>query len=285
VFKTSPSEGIKAIVGLIPIKLHLQKLRGRVQLRALSLPLNHIIYTLIDSLFGSPHNRYPSSLSNFTDHQRKNIKGYLVDTNNRSHGLFPVFSPTHPKLSPGFRIMDIFSDRFSFNLCMKGKSDKLHIHQLDSMVIEASSSQSIAIIASDASIKNNIATSISHMHISNQPLIKTLYHTVFITSTEAEMFAIRCNINQAISKTNVSKIIVITDSIHAAKRIFDLSFHLFQNQSMAILGDLRHFFSKDPNNSIEFWECPSHLYWHLHKAVDIEMKAFNPTPTYPCKTS
>jgi len=78
---------------------------------------------------------------------------------------------------------------------MKGKSDKTHVHQLDSMVIETSSSQFTAIVASDASIKNDIATSISHTHISNQPLIKTLHHTVFVTSTEAEMFAIRCSIN------------------------------------------------------------------------------------------
>jgi len=136
---------------------------------------------------------------------------------------------------------------------MKGKSDKLYIYQLDSMVIKASSLQSIAIIILDASIKNNIATFISHTHISNQPLIKTLHHATFVTSIEAEMFAIRCGINQATSKTNISKIVVITDSIHAAKRIFNLSSYLFQNQSMAILGDLHHFFSKDPNNSIEFW--------------------------------
>jgi len=142
---------------------------------------------------------------------------------------------------------------------MKGKSDKLCIHQLDSIVIEVSSSQSIAIIASDASIKNNITISISHMYISNQSLIKTLHHTAFVTSTEAEMFAIRYSINQATSKINISKIVVITDSIHAAKRIFDPSSHLSQNQSVAILGDLRHFFSKDPNNLIEFWECPSSL--------------------------
>jgi len=189
-FKTSPSEGIKVIVGLISIKLHLQKLGGRMQLQALSLPSNHIIRTLIDSSFGSSHNCYPSSLSNFTNYQRKNIKGHLVDTNNRSHGLFPVFSPTCPELSPGFQIMDIFSDRFSFNLCMKGKSNELRIHQLNSIVIKVSSSQSIAIIISNASIKNDIATSISHTHISNQPLIKTLHHTAFVTSTEADMFAI-----------------------------------------------------------------------------------------------
>ena len=195
VFKISPSEGIKAIGGLIPIKLHLQILGSRAQLQALSLPLNYIICTLMDSSFGSPHNCHSSFLSNFTNHQRKNIKGHLVDTNNRSHRLFPAFSPTHSELSPGFRIMNVFSDRFSFNLCMKGKSDKLHIYQLDSIVIEASSLQFIAIVTSDAKIKNNIATSIIHTHISNQPLIKTLHYTAFITSTEAKMFAIRCGIN------------------------------------------------------------------------------------------
>ena len=252
VFKIFLSKGIEAIMGLIPIKLYLQKLGGRVQLQALSLPSNHIICTLIDSSFRSSHNHHPSSLSNFTDYQRKNIKGHLVDTNNRSYRLFPAFSPTHPELSPGFQIMDIFSDRFSFNLCMKGKSNKLCIYQLNSMVIKASSLQSIAIITSDASIKNNIATSISHMHIFNQPFIKTLHHAAFITSTEAEMFAIRCDINQATSKTNISKIVIITDSIHATKRIFNPSFHPFQNQSMAILGDLHHFFTKDLNNLIEF---------------------------------
>ena len=194
-FKTSPQEGIKVITGLISIKLHLKELGGRVQLQALALPLNHIICSLIDSSFGSPNNPHPSSLANATDHQRKKIKGHLVDTNNRSYGLFLAFSPTHSKLAPSSQIIDTFSNRFPFNLCMKGKSNKSHIHQLDSMVIKAFSSQSTAIIASDTSIKNDIAISISYTHISNQPLIKTIYHAAFVTSTEAEMFAIRCGIN------------------------------------------------------------------------------------------
>ena len=123
------------------------------------------------------------------------------------------------------------------------------------------------------------------MYISNQPLIKTLHHVAFVTSSEAKLFAISCGISQASSKENISKIIIITNSIHIAKKIFDLSSHLLQSQSVAILGDLRQFFSKDPNNLIEFWECSSCLNWYLHKAVDLEIKAFNPTPIYPCKTS
>jgi len=126
-FKTSPQEGIKAITGLIPIKLHLKKLGGRVQLRALALPTNHIIRSFMDSSFRSSNIPHPSSLSNFTSHQRKKIKDHLVDTNNRSHSLFPAFSHTHSELTPGSRIIDTFLDRFSFNLCMKEKSNKSRI--------------------------------------------------------------------------------------------------------------------------------------------------------------
>ena len=137
----------------------------------------------------------------------------------------------------------------------------------------------------DASIKNDVATSISHTHISNHSLIKTLHHVAFVTSAEAEFFVIRCGINQASSKENISKIIVFTDSIHVAKKIFDPSSHPLQIHTVAILNELQQFFSRDSNNSIEFWEYPSRLNWHLHKAVDLEMKASNPMPIYSCKMS
>ena len=54
VFKTSLTEGIEAIADLIPIKTHLQKLEGRLQLCTSSLPSNHIIRILMDSPFCSP---------------------------------------------------------------------------------------------------------------------------------------------------------------------------------------------------------------------------------------
>ena len=98
------------------------------------------------------------------------------------------------------------------------------------------------------------------------------------------MFAIRCSINQATAKFNVFKIVVVTDSIYAAKRIFNLFSHPLQIQSVALLKDLCLFFSKDSNNSIVFWECPSCLNWHLHKAVNLETKVFHPTSLFSSKT-
>jgi len=99
----------------------------------------------------------------------------------------------------------------------------------------------MALVVTDASIKNDIATSISHIHIANLSLTKTVHHTAFVSSTEAELFAIRCGINQACIKENISKIIIVTDSIYAAKKIFDSKLHPFQTYTSAILSELCHF--------------------------------------------
>jgi len=56
-FKTSPSYGIEAIAGLIPINLHLQKLGGCSQLQANKLPSSHLIHSLIDSQL-NPHSNF-----------------------------------------------------------------------------------------------------------------------------------------------------------------------------------------------------------------------------------
>ena len=47
-FKTLPTEGMKAIAGIIPIKFHLQKLAKRSQMCPLKLPTNHIIRVLME---------------------------------------------------------------------------------------------------------------------------------------------------------------------------------------------------------------------------------------------
>jgi len=104
----------------------------------------------------------------------------------------------------------------------------------------------------NVSIKNNIATFITHTHIANSLLIKILHHVAFITSIEAELFAIRCSINQTLNKEDISKIIVVTSSIYTAKKIFDPSSHPFQVHVVAILSEIRQFFINNHNNSIEF---------------------------------
>jgi len=234
-FRTSPTEGFEAIAGLIPIKFHLQKLASKSQLCSAALPENHLIRILMDD----PHNVYnkptPHSINTLTKHQKTIVKGYLINSNNKLFGIFPSFSPL---LNLGSRIVDIFSDQFSFNLVNREKNDKTCFQQLNGMTLHSSSSPHTAIVITDASIKNDIATSVSHVHICDHPLIKMVHHATFITSTEAELFVIRCSINQAYSKENVSKIIIVTDSIHVAKKIFNDKSHPYQIHTTAILCEL-----------------------------------------------
>jgi len=143
----------------------------------------------------------------------------LIDSNNKLYGIFSFFSPLYLELSLGCRIIDNFSDYFSFNLATRNKNNKICFQQLDNIVLKLSSFSSSAIIIMDASIKNNIVTSILHMHIANCSIIKTLYYMAF--ATETKLFMIRCSINQICTKKNISKIIVVTDSIHVAKKIFN----------------------------------------------------------------
>ena len=284
-FKTSPSEGLEAIAGIIPIKLHLQKLASRSQIYSVVLPTNYLIRTLMDDPSNLNVKPTPHSIKMLTNHQKTTAKGHLINSNNKLFGVFLSFSPLHLEFNPGSRIVDKFSDRFSFNLSNRKKNNKICFQQLDKITLQSSSSPHIVIVVTDTSIKNNIATFISHVHICDHPLIKTVHYASFITSTKAELFAIRCGINQACSIENISKIIIITNFIHVAKKIFESKSHLYQLHMTAILSELCRFFATNQENSIKFWKCSSRLNWRLHQAVDKDSKAFNLQPILLSKIS
>ena len=52
------------------------------------------------------------------------IKGHLVDMDNWFNEVFPFFNPLNPEFRPDNRIIDYFSNHFSFYLYNK-KSDNL----------------------------------------------------------------------------------------------------------------------------------------------------------------
>ena len=125
----------------------------------------------------------------------------------------------------------------------------------------------------------------AHIYIYNKPIVKTLHHAINVISTEVEFFTIKYSINQVLHLQNISKIIVVTDSIHKAKKIFNPLLHPLQKQAALILNDLRDFFYSHHKNMIEFWKCSSKCKWNLHKHIDIETKLFNLTLLFPAKNS
>jgi len=206
---------------------------------------------------------------------------------NRFNKVFPSFDPINSEFQSGNRIIDNFSNCVSFHLFSKCNNHtfKKCIQQLNTLAIESSNPLTNALVITDTSIKNDVAVSIAHIDIHNKPMVKTLHYTINVTTSEAEFFAIRCGIIQAVCSHEISKIIIVTDSIHAAKKIFNLSSHTLQKQAALILKNLREFFNRHYENVIKFWECSSKSNWKLHKVVDIEVKSFNLTPLMPNKNS
>ena len=194
----------------------------------------------------------PLLLSSLTRCQCGLIKGHLVNMDNHFNRVFSSFDPLNYKFSPGNRIIDCFPNHFSFHLFSKSKDQhfKSHIQQLDNLAIESSNTPLNTLIVTDASVKNNVTSSIVHVHVHNKPIIKMLHHASNIMSTKAEFFTIRCGINQTTYLHSISKIIIVTNSIHAAKKIFDPLLYLLQKHVPFILKVLRVLFSHHQENII-----------------------------------
>ena len=142
-----------------------------------------------------------------------------------------------------------------------------------------------SIVLLNISIRNNIAIFILHIHSHNKPIIKTIHHAVNVTITKAELFTIRCGINQAIGIPNAKCIIIITDFLHTAKKIFNSSTHPYQIYSAIISWELRDFFKRDSYNYINFWNCSSKQKWPLHSLVDKNIRRFEFSPILLSKLS
>jgi len=124
-------------------------------------------------------------------------------------------------------------------LDQKSKDSRaVHTYKLKRCILQALADLKTAVVVSDTSIKNQVTTSIAYIHPFNNPIIKTHHYTINIIFTEAELFVIKCGINQATQIANINHIVVIMDLLHAAQRIFDSFIHSYQIQLAIISREL-----------------------------------------------
>jgi len=120
--------------------------------------------------------------------------------------VFPSFDPFSSEFSPRNRLIDIFSSYFSFHSTNRRSEEsiKVYIRKPNKITFQASTNPKIAVVVSNASIKNQVTTFIVHVHTYNSSVIKMIHHATNVTLTETELFAIRCGINQAIQLSNIN---------------------------------------------------------------------------------
>ena len=126
-FKTSPMEGIKALAGLIPIRFHLQKITKRSLICPFKLLANHILKYLLNDNPSPLKLNNSHNIGSLTNRQRSLTKGHLINSSIKSYGIFPSFTPLDSEFSPGHRIIDNFSNHFSFNLVNKKEKNQNHL--------------------------------------------------------------------------------------------------------------------------------------------------------------
>ena len=137
--------------------------------------------------------------------------------NDRFNKVFPAFDLLNKEFSSSSRIINLFSNCFLFHFFKKSsnKTSKAQLHLLNDLLISSSLDPSHALMVTDASIKNNVATSIAHIYVCNKAITKMIHYAMNVLTIETKLFAIRCDINQAISILGISKIVVITDLLYA----------------------------------------------------------------------
>jgi len=144
----------------------------------------------------------------------------------RFNEILPAFDSLNIEFSSGSRYVDMFTNCVSFHPFIKSSKDSFKSCSLllSDLTITSSSDSLHILVVTDASIKHNIAISIAHIYICNKDIIKMVHHAVNVLFIEAKLISIRYGINQATNIPGISKIIVITDSLHVARRIFDFTY-------------------------------------------------------------
>ena len=186
-FQTAPSLGVEAITDLVPIHLYIKKLYRRFLLCQSSLPSNHIIHSILSSNGLHEHSSHNTSIDYLIAKQKSRLKSSLINVHNKRNEFFPSFSFFNHEFKPGNHIIDIFPDHLSFHSCIPNA--KKNICNLEEIIIKVSIDPFTTIVISDASIKNQVATSVSHIHSYDKPVVKILHSAVNITTTKAELFA------------------------------------------------------------------------------------------------
>ena len=195
VFRTSPTRGIEALAGLIPIHLHLKKLVKRSCLRAATLPSQHALLSLLSAHNSKGAHPHPQSLALLTDAQSARLRSPLFDTEALLLNLTECFDSLHPEICPGCRLLDNFPDHVSFHPCdhSNGRTRKPQFDALDRLCHEVFSNPSTLVVATDAGVippRNMQAVSVAHFWKLGEQVSLSKAPARQATALDAELSAI-----------------------------------------------------------------------------------------------
>ena len=219
--------------------------------------------------------------------QQANLKSPIKDVNECLNSIRSCFNPFCPLFSSDSRIVDYFPSRIRFYSPPSSDEDlHQHLQSLNSAFrLSQVNYNSAAIIIDGGVKKSHVATAAAHIWSDNLVIKKLQVHSINITPLKTEIMAICTGLIPAMKIDNIHDIIVIINSITAARKILESKVNLLQNMIIPLASAIKTFLSKDGRNKIHFWFCPSKAKWPRHKLVDDQVKASICIPTFPSKDS
>ena len=135
-----------------------------------TLSKQHAINSLLDEHYLKKAISYYLLMGSLTNKQYFKVKSLIVDSNNHLNKVNLFFYKCYKELSFGFWLVNNFSNCFSFYILIykvihkDTESINSHIHSLNKILKDFFLGPSMILVISDIIIKNNITTSISHIH-------------------------------------------------------------------------------------------------------------------------
>ncbi|CAA7271388.1 unnamed protein product [Cyclocybe aegerita] len=246
-FRTSPTGGLEALAGLIPVHLMLKKLATRAVYRVATLSDTHPLRSMMgEGLLkrAAPHAR---SAALMTPAMRGKVKSTVMEVDKRVHTLTESFEPFAPEARPGDRLLDRYADH---ELIAKARADPLTV-----------------LAATDGSVPQSNqyqAASAAIIYKGHRELERTRYVSGRVTAPDAELNAISCAVRLAVKQANCQHIMVFTDSMGSAHRAVDPGVHSGQAFSLSVCRILKEWFEADDLRCVTFVYVPSALRWDIH---------------------
>ncbi|CAA7263690.1 unnamed protein product [Cyclocybe aegerita] len=148
-FCTSPTGGLEALAGLIPVHLMLKKLAMRAVYRVATLSDTHPLRSMMgEGLLkrAAPHAR---SAALMTPAMRGKVKSTVMEVDERVHTLTESFEPFAPEARPGDWLLDRYADRIHFDERDPGQDRRPY---LDELIAKARADPLTVLAATDGSV-------------------------------------------------------------------------------------------------------------------------------------
>ncbi|PPR07748.1 hypothetical protein CVT26_001076, partial [Gymnopilus dilepis] len=269
-FRTSPTGGVEALAGLLPIPHLLRRMADRAAARFVTLTKTHPLRAVVTEEYHGEAPLHHISLARLTPPQREKVKGPLVDNTLVCPQISEPIAPVPPQAQPGLRLVDRFKEQISLSNVEDVPVIAIRHAELRDYLIDWFANPNAAIVGVNASQpvvapgqpgRAATAAAVIQCGHARVRVHESRWVIGNVSVPDAELSAVSTGILQALLLDDIDEINILTDSSMAIDRILDCSPHSRQQYSLAACDALEPWLEANPDHIIRIYYTPSDRRW------------------------